>query len=61
MSGAGSPGFGDESSATRHSSMKVCCSVEQLGSAALLGMVVLAPDAETLEAPEAEMVVWSPC
>jgi len=34
---------------------------EQLAKAAQLGLIVLAPDAETLEAPEAELVVWSPC
>ena len=34
---------------------------EQLAKAAELGLLVVAPDAETLEAPEADLVLWSLC
>jgi len=33
----------------------------QLAAAAKLGAFVIAPDAETLPAPEADLVLWSPC
>jgi len=36
-------------------------SPEQLAWAAQLGLLALAPDAETREAPEADLVLWSPC
>ena len=34
---------------------------EQLAKAAQLGLLVLAPDAEALEAPQADLALWSPC
>lgn len=36
-------------------------SPEQLALAAQMGLLVIAPDAETLDAPDADLVLWSPC
>lgn len=34
---------------------------DQLAKAAELGLLVVAPDAEALEAPQADLALWSPC